>query len=194
MTIAARAGLAVTCAVVVVLGVGACGDPDEPAAVTVELRTAHEEYRTPSPPMLTLAVDNGADHACAIPRHGIGSLTVVSVERDGVDVPSASRAIPTFAPAVDAVRAALVDLAPGDAQALDVEVASGPDGASRATPAIVSHVVARSGGMTQTRWPVADRGRYRVTAALRIPTSAARTDRAPLCTPSGAASVEFTVT
>ncbi|GAC79833.1 hypothetical protein SAMN04488550_1869 [Gordonia malaquae] len=171
------------------VGAGACSADDSPGAVTVELRSARDSYPAGTAPTLTLAVHNNSDAACAVPKHGIGSLRVVSVHRDGVDVPSTSRAILTIVPAVDAVRAALGDLAPEESQALDVEVGGG----TGSPAAIRSHTVAASGGMTATIWPVTERGRYRVTAALEIPPRAARPDRAPLCAPADSASVEFTV-
>ncbi|WP_336820000.1 hypothetical protein [Gordonia sp. MMO-8] len=171
------------------VGAGACSADDPPGTVTVELRSARDSYPAGTAPTLTLAVHNNSEAACAVPKHGIGSLRVVSVHRDGVDVPSTSRAIPTFAPAVDAVRAALVDLVPEQSQALDIEV----DGGTGSPASIRSHTVAAPGGMTATIWPVTERGRYRVTAALEIPPRAARPDRAPLCAPADSASVEFTV-
>ncbi len=170
-------------------GVAGCSSDETSGAVTLELRSARDSYPSGSAPALSLAVHNDSDAPCSVPKHGIGILRIDSVERDGRPVPSTSRPIPTVAPPVDAIRASLTDLSPGDAQALDVEV----DGGTEAPAAIRSHVVTPSGGLTATVWPVVDRGRYRVTASLDVIEAASRKDRAPLCAPSTPATVEFTI-
>ncbi|WP_143965415.1 hypothetical protein [Gordonia zhaorongruii] len=182
--------IAVICAVGCATACAAgCSGPGEPDTVHAELRTARDHYPTGTAPRLNLVVRNDSTDACSMPRHGIGSLRIRDVRRDGAPVPSRSRPIPTFAPAIDAVRAALTDIQPGSAMSLDVEV----DGGSGAPASIRSHRVAESGGMTATVWPVTARGRYRVTAALDTPPAAQRPDRAPLCTPPGANGIEFTI-
>lgn len=174
-------------AAVCAVPIAACSvDDGAPAGVSVELRSSPERAAVGAVPRLTLTVHNDSDAPCALPKHGIGSAIVTSVTRDGTDVASSSRPIPTFAPPIDAVRAALTELAPGDSLALDVQTATGP-------PAIESHRIEEDGSLMRTTWPIAERGVYRISAVLATPPNAARDDRPPLCTATDPSTATFTV-
>ena len=166
-------------------------DDDMPAVVSVELRSSTDEpANTESPggavPRLTLTVHNDSDTACSVPKQGIGSAIVTTVTRDGTDVVSTSRPIPTFAPSIDAVRAALATLPPGESLALDVQTASDP-------AVVESHRIETDGTLMRTSWPVDEQGEYRITAALATPPAAARDGLPPLCTPADPSTTTFTV-
>ncbi|GAA4661466.1 hypothetical protein [Gordonia humi] len=171
---------------VAVVACGPVGDDGRADAVTAELRSGRDVYRSGTAPRLSLTVHNDTQGSCSIPKHGIGSLLVTSITRDGTAIASASRSIPTFAPPLDAVRAALSPLAGGESTALDVETQSSP-------AAVVSHRIEANGTMSATTWPVDRPGEYTVTAALRIPDDASHTGLPPLCAVPGTSSVGFTV-
>lgn len=167
--------------------IAACSvDDGAPAGVSVELRSSPDRGAVGAVPRLTVTVRNDSDSPCAVPEHGIGSAIVTSVTRDGTDVASSSRSIPTFAPPIDAVRASLTALAAGDRLALDVQTATGP-------PAIESHRIGEDGTLMRTTWPITERGVYRISAVLATPPNAARDDRPPLCTPTEPSTTTFTV-
>ncbi|MCF8607158.1 hypothetical protein L5I01_27765 [Gordonia sp. HY442] len=167
--------------------IAACSSGDDaPAGVSVELRSTPDHGATGAVPRLTLAVHNDSDAPCAVPKHGIGSAIVTSVTHDGTDVASSSRPIPTFAPSIDAVRAALTALSPGESLALDVQTATDP-------PAVESHVIDADGTLIRTSWPMTERGVYRITAALATPPTAARDDLPPLCAPTDPSTATFIV-
>ncbi|MCF8610918.1 hypothetical protein L5G28_12240 [Gordonia sp. HY285] len=190
--------IAAACAVAALGGVATACSPggdtpggdtpggDTPGGVTTELRSSTDRSPSGTVPRLMLVVHNDSNAACSLPSHGIGSAIVTSVTRDGGDVASTSRPVPTFAPSIDAVRAALTPLPPGEALALDIQTSTDP-------AAVESHRIDGGGTLVRTTWPTGDPGEYRVTAALETPPAAARDDRPPLCAPTERATATFTV-
>jgi hypothetical protein len=188
--IALPAGLA---AVVAIVGAG-CSDPKPPTPSRTGLSmtaTAYaDEYAAGEPIRLGVSITNQGSRACQLIAIPDGTLTVVSMTRDGVAVTPAVTSSEYINGFSDFLRKGFRELPPG--QSITLSATSWQAGAAGGVQALDTSQMDTSDEAARIFWPVDAPGRY----VLGIRYSLPPVDGAPagLCeVPDAPAQLEFTV-
>jgi hypothetical protein len=152
--------------------VGACHGGDrqtapsrngqQPADVSVVLRTAQPQYPRGTAPKLDMVLRNNGSTTCKLPTSPVGSVDVVSVTRDGEVVVGAAGYATYYGGIGDVVDHSLKDVAPGAAVTAPLDIK-----ALANSPAVL--VVSQSTGAgvaSLTSWKLDQAGHYKVSARL----------------------------
>lgn len=152
--------------------VGACHGGDrhtapsrngqQPADVSVVLRTAQPQYPRGTAPKLDMALHNNGSTTCKLPTSPVGSVDVESVTRDGEVVVGAAGYATYYGGIGDVVDHSLKDVAPGATVTAPLDIKSLAD----STAVLVVSQSTAAGDARVTSWKLDQPGHYQVTARL----------------------------